>query len=56
MQQQVWPTEDYEAALSYVPIEPVEDDLFAGLPPTWRPPTPWRPQGDLQIAYDAHGT
>ncbi|HET7303205.1 MAG TPA: mycothiol conjugate amidase Mca [Segeticoccus sp.] len=31
MQQQVWPTEDYEAALSYVPVVPIEDDLFAGL-------------------------
>ncbi len=27
----VWPTEDFEAALSYVPIEAGEDDLFAGL-------------------------
>jgi mycothiol S-conjugate amidase len=31
VQQRVWPTEEYEAALSYVPVEPVEDDLFAGL-------------------------
>ena len=31
MQREVWPTEDYEAALSYVPDRPGEDDLFAGL-------------------------
>ncbi|SES47484.1 mycothiol S-conjugate amidase [Pedococcus cremeus] len=31
LQRRVWPTEEYEAALSYVPVEPVEDDLFAGL-------------------------
>jgi mycothiol S-conjugate amidase len=31
MQKRVWPTEDYEAAVSYVPVVPVEDDLFAGL-------------------------
>jgi mycothiol S-conjugate amidase len=31
VQQRVWPTEEYEAALSYVPVEAVEDDLFAGL-------------------------
>ena len=30
-QQRVWPTEEYEAALSYVPVVPIEDDLFAGL-------------------------
>jgi mycothiol S-conjugate amidase len=32
LQASVWPTEEYEAALSYVPIEPDEDDLFAGIP------------------------
>jgi len=31
MQREIWPTEDFEAALSYVPIEPEESDLFAGL-------------------------
>jgi mycothiol S-conjugate amidase len=31
MQKRVWPTEDYEAAVSYVPVVPVEDDLFAGV-------------------------
>lgn len=32
VQARVWPTEEYEAALSYVPIADDEDDLFAGLP------------------------
>ena len=32
VQQDVWPTEDFEAAASYVPITEGEDDLFAGLP------------------------
>ena len=31
LQVRVWPTEDFEAAVSYVPVEPVEDDLFAGI-------------------------
>ncbi|MEO5610958.1 MAG: mycothiol conjugate amidase Mca [Ornithinibacter sp.] len=32
VQAQVWPTEDFEAAVSYVPILGGESDLFAGLP------------------------
>lgn len=31
LERQVWPTEDFEAAVSYVPVIEVEDDLFAGL-------------------------
>ena len=31
IQVRVWPWEEFEAAVSYVPVEPVEDDLFAGL-------------------------
>ncbi|HEY8882708.1 MAG TPA: mycothiol conjugate amidase Mca [Dermatophilaceae bacterium] len=31
MQKDIWPTEDFEAALSYVPLELPESDLFAGL-------------------------
>ena len=31
MQKEIWPTEDFEAALTYVPLEPEESDLFAGL-------------------------
>ncbi|WP_404861430.1 mycothiol conjugate amidase Mca [Gephyromycinifex aptenodytis] len=30
-ERRIWPTEDFEAAASYVPIAPGEDDLFAGL-------------------------
>ena len=43
--------EEYEAALSYVPIEPVEDDLFAGLPDVAAADA-MATKGDLQIAYD----
>ena len=32
VQASVWPTEEYEAALSYLPIAQGEDDLFAGIP------------------------
>jgi mycothiol S-conjugate amidase len=32
VQQEVWPTDDFEAAASVVPIAEGEDDLFAGLP------------------------
>jgi len=31
LQKRIWPTDDFEAAVSYVPVEPIEDDLFAGL-------------------------
>ncbi|MDQ2782998.1 MAG: mycothiol conjugate amidase Mca [Actinomycetota bacterium] len=31
LQVEAWPTEDYELALSYVPLAEGEDDLFAGL-------------------------
>ncbi len=31
LQRRVWPWEDYEAAVSYVPVVPLEDSLFAGL-------------------------
>jgi mycothiol S-conjugate amidase len=31
LQQRIWPTEDFEAAVSYVPVVPVETDLFAGI-------------------------
>ena len=47
VQAQVWPTEEYEAALSYVPIAEGEDDLFAGLPATGRGRRPRHP-GDLR--------
>jgi mycothiol S-conjugate amidase len=31
LQARIWPTEEFEAALSYVPVDPIEDDLFAGI-------------------------
>ncbi len=31
LRQEVWPYETFEAAVSHVPIEPIEADLFAGL-------------------------
>ena len=51
VQKQVWPTEEYEAAVSYVPIEPVEDELFAGLPDVAAADA-MATKGDLPIAYD----
>ena len=51
MQKDIWPTEDFEAALSYVPVEPVESDLFAGVG-TPQQATALATSGDLHIAYD----
>ncbi|MDN5796965.1 MAG: mycothiol conjugate amidase Mca [Intrasporangium sp.] len=51
LQQRVWPHEDFEAALSYVPIRPVEDDLFAGLG-TPEEADALATSGDLMLAYD----
>ena len=51
VQATVWPTEEYEAALSYVPVEPVEDDLFAGIPDA-ATGDELATRGDLGIAYD----
>ena len=54
MQQEIWPTEDFEAAVSYVPIEPQESDLFAGLG-TPEQASALATSGDLHIAYDGRG-
>ena len=51
MQMQIWPTEDFEAAVSFVPIEPLESDLFAGLG-TPEQATAMATSGGLYIAYD----
>jgi mycothiol S-conjugate amidase len=51
MQKDILPTEDFEAALSYVPIEPEESDLFAGLG-TVEQATELATSGGQQIAYD----
>ena len=47
----VWPTEDFEAALSYLPVTPVEDDLFAGIPDA-ATGDELATRGDLELAYD----
>ncbi len=51
MQKEIWPTEDFEAAVSYVSIEPLESDLFAGLGTLERADA-LAISGDLPIAYD----
>ena len=51
MQKEIWPTEDFEAAVSYVPIRPLEADLFAGLG-TPEQASSLATSGDLHIAYD----
>jgi mycothiol S-conjugate amidase len=51
MQKESWPTEDFEAALSYVPIEPGESDLFEGLG-TPEHASALATSSGLHIAYD----
>jgi mycothiol S-conjugate amidase len=51
MQKEIWPTEDFEAAVSYVPIAALESDLFAGLG-TPEQASALAISGDLHIAYD----
>ena len=51
MQQEIWPTEDFEAAVSYVPVRPLESDLLAGLG-TPEQASALATSGDLCIAYD----
>jgi len=51
VQAQVWPTEDFEAAVSYVPVEPIEDDLFAGLGDVAAADL-LATSSDLEVAYD----
>jgi mycothiol S-conjugate amidase len=51
LQAKAWPTEDYEAALSYIPVEPIEDDLFAGIPDAAAGDA-LATRTDLAIAYD----
>ena len=51
MQQQIWPTEDFEVAMSYVPIEVPESDLFAGLGAPEQASL-MAVSSDLHIAYD----
>jgi mycothiol S-conjugate amidase len=51
MQKDIWPTEDFEAALSYVPVKVVESDLFAGVGSPEQA-SALATSGDLHIAYD----
>jgi mycothiol S-conjugate amidase len=51
LQAAAWPTEDYEAALSYLPVAADEDDLFAGIPDSATGDR-LATSGDLKIAYD----
>jgi mycothiol S-conjugate amidase len=51
IQMAIWPTEDFEAALSYVPIKVPESDLFAGLG-TPAQASELALSGNLPIAYD----
>jgi len=51
-QARVWPWEDYEAALSYVPIAEGEDDLFAGLPADAAAADALATSGGLTLAHD----
>ncbi|MEO7061387.1 MAG: mycothiol conjugate amidase Mca [Lapillicoccus sp.] len=51
LQQRIWPTEDYELAVSYTPFVEGEDDLFAGLG-TVAQADALATTADLAIAYD----
>jgi mycothiol S-conjugate amidase len=51
MQKEIWPTEDFEAAVSYVPIGAQESDLFAGLG-TREEASTLATSADLHIVYD----
>jgi mycothiol S-conjugate amidase len=51
LQASVWPTEEYEAALSYVPIEDGEDDLFAGIADV-AAGDELATRGDLEVVHD----
>jgi mycothiol S-conjugate amidase len=51
MQKEIWPTEDFEAAVSYVPIATQESDLFAGLG-THEEASMLATSADLHIVYD----
>jgi mycothiol S-conjugate amidase len=51
-QARLWPTEDYEAAVSFVPIREGEDDLFAGLPEDAVEADALATSDGLRIAHD----
>jgi mycothiol S-conjugate amidase len=51
MQKELWPTEDFEAAVSFVPIGEQESDLFAGLGASDQA-SALATSADLHIAFD----
>ncbi|WP_295702845.1 mycothiol conjugate amidase Mca [Lapillicoccus sp.] len=55
LQQRVWPTEDYELALSHLPFVEGEDDLFAGIGAPAEADA-LATSGSLRIAYDGRTT
>lgn len=55
IQKRIWPTDDFEQAVSYVPIEEDEDDLFAGLGSPAKADA-LAASTDLTIAYDGRRT
>jgi mycothiol S-conjugate amidase len=52
VQAEVWPTEDFEAAASYVPVAEGEDDLFAGLPQDVAEADALATSGTLALVHD----
>ena len=52
VQAQVWPTEDFEAAVSFVPVAEGEDDLFAGLPTDLLEADALATSGGLSVVLD----
>jgi mycothiol S-conjugate amidase len=52
VQAQIWPTEDFEAALSFIPIIEGEDDLFAGIPSDVAAADALATSGDLTVVHD----
>ena len=52
VQARIWPTEDFEAALSFIPIIEGEDDLFAGIPSDVAAADALATSGDLTVVHD----
>lgn len=52
LQAQVWPVEEYELALSFVPFVDGEDDLFAGLPTDVAEADALATSPDLALVHD----
>ncbi len=52
IQSEVWPTEEFELAMSYVPTDDDEDDLFAGIPGTLAEADALATTADLPLLRD----